>query len=123
MPHDDAIKAARVKWRDIRRIHLFIAGPAGFAVLLGQLLNGLGPIQTYEHLPDDSIGHYRRAPQAPDDTCWSPRGSCKEGSGADLATGTRTGFGFPAESGVSLAGDSPEAGKAAWAADRSGRVR
>jgi SMODS-associated and fused to various effectors sensor domain len=57
----EAIKAARVKWRDIRRIHLFIAGPAGFAVLLGQLLNGLGPIQTYEHVPDDAIGHYRRA--------------------------------------------------------------
>jgi hypothetical protein len=57
----EAIKAARTQWRDIRRIHLFIAGPAGFAVLIGQLLNGLGPIQTYEHIPDDAIGHYERA--------------------------------------------------------------
>jgi hypothetical protein len=57
----EAMKAARTRWRDIRRIHLFIAGPAGFAVLIGQLLNGLGPIQTYEHIPDDAIGHYERA--------------------------------------------------------------
>lgn len=57
----EAIKAARTRWRGIRRIHLFIAGPAGFAVLVGQLLNGLGPVQTYEHVPDDAIGHYRRA--------------------------------------------------------------
>jgi SMODS-associated and fused to various effectors sensor domain len=57
----EAVKAARTEWRDIRAIHLFIAGPAGFAALFGQLLNGLGPIQTYEHLPDDAIGRYRRA--------------------------------------------------------------
>ncbi|HEY7830660.1 MAG TPA: SAVED domain-containing protein [Solirubrobacteraceae bacterium] len=57
----DAIKTARTRWRDIRRIHLFIAGPAGFAMLVGQLLNGLGPIQTYEHIPDDAIGRYQRA--------------------------------------------------------------
>jgi len=57
----DAIKATRHEWRDIRRIHLFIAGPAGFAALLGQLLNGLGPIQTYEHLQDDAVGRYQRA--------------------------------------------------------------
>ncbi len=57
----DAVKAARSEWRDIRAIHLFIAGPAGFAALVGQLLNGLGPIQTYEHLPEDAIGRYCRA--------------------------------------------------------------
>jgi hypothetical protein len=57
----EAIKAARTKWRDIRRIHVFIAGPSGFAVLIGQLLNGLGPIQTYEHIPDDAIGRYQQA--------------------------------------------------------------
>jgi hypothetical protein len=57
----ECIGEARRRWRDIRRIHLFIAGPAGFAVLVGQLLNGLGPVQTYEHIPNDSIGHYRRA--------------------------------------------------------------
>ena len=58
----DAIGQARRRWRDIRRIHLFIAGPAGFAVLIGQLLNGLGPVQTYEHIPSDAVGEYRRAP-------------------------------------------------------------
>jgi hypothetical protein len=57
----ESVGDARRCWRDIRRIHLFIAGPAGFAVLLGQLLNGLGPVQTYEHIPNDSVGHYRRA--------------------------------------------------------------
>lgn len=57
----EAIKAARAEWPDLRRIHLFIAGPAGFAVLPGQLLNGLGPVQTYEHIPDDAVGRYRRA--------------------------------------------------------------
>jgi hypothetical protein len=57
----ESVGAARRRWRDIRRIHLFIAGPAGFAILVGQLLNGLGPVQTYEHIPNDSVGHYRRA--------------------------------------------------------------
>lgn len=31
----EAIGAPRRRWRDIRRIHFFIAGPAGFAVLVG----------------------------------------------------------------------------------------
>lgn len=54
----DAVGTARRRWRDIRRTHLFIAGPAGFAIMVGQLLNGLGPIQTYEHLPNDAVGRY-----------------------------------------------------------------
>jgi hypothetical protein len=57
----DAIGAAARRYRDIRRIHLFIAAPAGFAVLVGQLLNGLGAVQTYEHVPNDAVGAYRRA--------------------------------------------------------------
>jgi hypothetical protein len=57
----ESIGGARRRWRDIRRIHLFIAGPAGLAVLVGRLLNGFGPVQTYEHVPNDSVGHYRRA--------------------------------------------------------------
>lgn len=40
---------------------LFLAGPAGIAMLLGQLANGLGPIQTYEHLADDAMGRYEPA--------------------------------------------------------------
>jgi hypothetical protein len=35
---------------------MFIARPTGYAVLLGQPLNGLGPIQTYEHIRRDAIG-------------------------------------------------------------------
>lgn len=57
----EEIGNARRQWRDIRRLHFFIAGPAGFAVMVGQLLNGLGPVQTYEHLPTDAVGVYRRA--------------------------------------------------------------
>ncbi len=57
----EEIHAARREWKDIRRIHFFIAGPTGLAVLLGQMLNGLGPVQSYEHVPDDALGTYRRA--------------------------------------------------------------
>jgi hypothetical protein len=56
-----AVGTSRRQWRDIRRIHVFLAGPAGFGVLVGRLLNGLGPVQTYEHLPDNAVGRYRRA--------------------------------------------------------------
>ncbi len=57
----EAVGTARRAWRDVRRIHVFLAGPAGFGVLVGRLLNGLGPIQTYEHIQSDAVGHYRRA--------------------------------------------------------------
>lgn len=57
----EAIHATRREWRDIRRVHLFLAGPTGLAVLIGQLLNGVGVVQTYEHVPDDALGTYRRA--------------------------------------------------------------
>jgi hypothetical protein len=57
----EAIKASRSDWRDIKGTHLFIAAPAGLAIMLGQLLNGLGPVQTYEHIQDDGIGHYAPA--------------------------------------------------------------
>lgn len=57
----EAVGTARRAWRDVRRIHVFLAGPAGFGVLVGGLLNGLGPIQTYEHIQSDAVGHYQRA--------------------------------------------------------------
>jgi hypothetical protein len=56
-----AIKEAKKRWPTPGTIHLFIAAPVGFAVLLGQRLNSVGPIQTYEHDPTDGIGHYRPA--------------------------------------------------------------
>lgn len=40
-------------------VHLFAAIPLGLTVLLGQKLNTLGPIQTYEHQETDSVGRYR----------------------------------------------------------------
>ena len=43
------------------RVHLFAAVPAGLAMLIGQLLNTLGPVQTYEHIQSDVTGHYRPA--------------------------------------------------------------
>lgn len=55
------VQEMREQWRDIRRIHLFLAAPAGLAMLLGQFANGLGPVQTYEHIPDDAVGHYEPA--------------------------------------------------------------
>lgn len=54
------IRATR-QWRGIRRVHFFLATPIGYAVMLGQLINGLGPIFTYEHDPVDAVGVYRRA--------------------------------------------------------------
>jgi hypothetical protein len=56
-----AIRAARGRYGRISDLHLFIAGPAGLAFLLGQLLNTLGTVHTYEHVNDHSIGHYRPA--------------------------------------------------------------
>ncbi len=53
-----AIRSARDKNGKCNAIHLFMAAPAGFAVLLGRLLNSLGPIQLYEHIPYDSVGRY-----------------------------------------------------------------
>jgi hypothetical protein len=32
--------------------------PAGLAMLIGQLLNTLGPAQTYEHISTDGVGVY-----------------------------------------------------------------
>lgn len=43
------------------RIHLFMAVPVGLAMLIGQLLNTLGLVQTYEHIAGDGPGVYRPA--------------------------------------------------------------
>ncbi|MCK6531237.1 SAVED domain-containing protein [Myxococcota bacterium] len=44
----DAIRAGRERWRHSGPVHLFMSGPVGLAVLLGQLLNTLETVQTYE---------------------------------------------------------------------------
>ena len=57
----EGIRRAQHEFCDGGKIHLFVAAPAGYAVMLGQKLNGLGPVQTYEHQQTDRIGRYRRA--------------------------------------------------------------
>ena len=57
----NAARAARQQYQIRGRVHLFMAVPAGLAMLIGQLLNTLGPVQTYEHMPVDSIGRYEPA--------------------------------------------------------------
>jgi len=49
-----AINALRDAWSMYKvrgTVHLFLATPAGLAFMIGQLLNGFGDVQTYEHVP------------------------------------------------------------------------
>ena len=39
----------------------FLSVPAGLAVMIGQMLNTFGPVQTYEHLSTDAVGVYEPA--------------------------------------------------------------
>ena len=57
----EGIRCARDEYRPIDTIHLFMAVPVGLAMMIGQLLNTLGPVQTYEHIPTDATGCYRKA--------------------------------------------------------------
>lgn len=57
----ESIRRARDKYPPIETIHLFMAVPVGLAMMIGQLLNTLGPVQTYEHIPIDATGCYRKA--------------------------------------------------------------
>lgn len=56
-----AIKDALLEYPVSGKVHLFLAAPAGVAVMLGQSLNALGPVQLYEHLQTDPVGTYARA--------------------------------------------------------------
>jgi hypothetical protein len=42
-------------------LHLFLAVPAGLAMLIGQMLNTFGPVQTYEHVSPGNVGRYEPA--------------------------------------------------------------
>jgi SMODS-associated and fused to various effectors sensor domain len=49
-----AVSALREAWSKYKVrgvVHLFLAVPAGLAFMTGQLLNGFGDVQTYEHVP------------------------------------------------------------------------
>jgi hypothetical protein len=54
-----AVKSAQATYRDAQCTHLFLAVPAAVALMIGQLANTLGPLQTYEHVPVDAVGRYR----------------------------------------------------------------
>jgi hypothetical protein len=57
----DALRQARDRFQPRGKIHLFLAVPAGLAMMLGQTLNTFGPVQTYEHIGSDAVGIYQPA--------------------------------------------------------------
>jgi hypothetical protein len=56
-----ALRQARDTLQPRGTLHLFLAVPAGLAVMIGQTLNTFGRIQTYEHVGSDTVGLYRPA--------------------------------------------------------------
>lgn len=54
----EEIRAVRREYPEIGTVHLFLAVPVGLGLLIGQLLNTLGDVQTYEHLAVGGIGRY-----------------------------------------------------------------
>jgi hypothetical protein len=57
----EALRKARDTFQPRGTIHLFLAVPAGLAMMIGQTLNTFGPIQTYEHVGTDAVGIYETA--------------------------------------------------------------
>jgi SMODS-associated and fused to various effectors sensor domain/CHAT domain len=56
----DAIRDARKECHStIERIHIFMAVPSGLAMMIGQLMNVVEPIQTYVYQPGDDKISYR----------------------------------------------------------------
>jgi hypothetical protein len=56
----EAVKEARRRYVGLSETYLFLACPAGLAVLIGQFLNAVGPVVVYEHDDSDAIGRYSR---------------------------------------------------------------
>ncbi len=57
----EGLRRARDDFQPRGTLHLFLAVPAGLAVMIGQALNTFGPIQTYEHVGTDTVGIYQAA--------------------------------------------------------------
>ncbi len=57
----DCIRRTRDECRASGRVHLFASVPLGLAFMLGQLLNAIGPVQTYEYHPTGLVGRYEKA--------------------------------------------------------------
>jgi hypothetical protein len=68
----ESIKEARREYPEIDRIHLLMAVPAGIAMMVGQLINTLGAIQTYELVGPRTTGQYRPATLLDADEAWLP---------------------------------------------------
>lgn len=58
---NETLKKARGDLQPRGGVHLFLSVPAGVAMMIGQSLNTIGPVQTYEHLTPDAVGVYRPA--------------------------------------------------------------
>lgn len=54
----EGARKARAEYLVRGKVHLFMAVPSGLAMLIGQLLNTLGQVQTYEHVQDGATGRY-----------------------------------------------------------------
>lgn len=65
------IRKARATYPVIKRTHLFYSGPVGIAMMIGQQLNAVGPVQLYEHhqTPDDAVGTYKPSALLCDPAC------------------------------------------------------
>lgn len=57
----EGLRQARDTLQPRGTVHLFLAVPAGLAMMIGQTLNTFGPIQTYEHVGTDAVGVYHPA--------------------------------------------------------------
>ena len=57
----EGARTARHRFGIRGQVHLFMAVPAGLAMMIGQLLNTLGPVHTYEHMQVDALGMYQPA--------------------------------------------------------------
>ncbi len=61
----DALRATRSSYQARGTVHLFLAVPVGLAMMIGQLLNTFGQIQTYEHIPGVPIPYLPAAKLTP----------------------------------------------------------
>ena len=55
------IRSALKNYPDVRCVHLFMAVPVGLAMMVGQLLNNVNAVQTYEMVPSGSGKRYKAA--------------------------------------------------------------
>jgi hypothetical protein len=57
----EGLRKARAELQPRGAVHLFLAVPAGLAMMIGQVLNTFGPVRTYEHVATDAVGTYQPA--------------------------------------------------------------